>query len=460
MRGLAVRRLQDSEVRKLAVLQLLRNHQDDATLTRSDLDIKLGFEFEKIANLAKDSRWWGAVFAEMDLSAWEGKGIEEILSDLPILTRREVQEFGEQMRVPLPGLTNEALGVFQTSGSTGQPVTVLKHRSSNQIQFMALELLDAIWQNRNLRLNTAYFTIAPHDDERESFGVPFDYLGDTGRFFRRSLISNTVSELLDFMVEKDVKNFLLNPLVMRFLINEQLRNPRPGAKFDQALSWADRVDPELRKKMKEVFGAKICDRYSATEFGYIALQCPRADHLHALQFSNYVEILDNDGKRCEVGVPGRVVVTSLQNVAMPLIRYELGDIAAWDKECEHGIALPVLSPLIVRTREAIQLPDGSLEIPYIDDTELAKHPNVVDTQIYRFLDSLVVLYQADKELDVKVIDTATAQLRKIFVSAEAVELVRAESLAWLGVWKRSLVIPVDQKRPESLSLDFFKELKN
>jgi phenylacetate-coenzyme A ligase PaaK-like adenylate-forming protein len=145
---------------------------------------------------------------------------------------------------------------------------------------------------------------------------------------------------------------------------------------------------------------------------------------------------------------------------MPLIRYELGDIAAWDKECEHGIALPVLSPLIVRTREAIQLPDGSLEIPYIDDTELAKHPNVVDTQIYRFLDSLVVLYQADKELDVKVIDTATAQLRKIFVSAEAVELVRAESLAWLGVWKRSLVIPVDQKRPESLSLDFFKELKN
>ena len=42
-----------------------------------------------------------------------------------------------------------------------------------------------------------------------------------------------------------------------------------------------------------------------------------------------VEVLRADGSACAPGETGRVVVTNLHNFAMPMIRYELGDQAAF-----------------------------------------------------------------------------------------------------------------------------------
>lgn len=91
----------------------------------------------------------------------------------------------------------------------------------------------------------------------------------------------------------------------------------------------------------------------------IALQCPKHDHLHVLP-SLIVEIVDDSGQPCAVGVPGRVLVTSLYSYAMPLIRYDLGDIAEWGPPCDCGITWPVIARLWGRVRHQVQLPDGSV----------------------------------------------------------------------------------------------------
>lgn len=445
-------------VKKQAVLELLAQHQADALLEPEQLDIELGKRFKKFLPTIEKSAWYSRLIQTLDPRFRQATGIREILSYFPVLTRTEVQQAEEQMRVFLPGVSETGYGMLTTSGSTGKPVSIYRHKKTHKIQHDAAELLDVIWQERDLTKNTAFLKIALDNDQQPTLGEPYTFLGKTGWGYRRSLMTNTVPELLDFLVEKQIKHFLVNPMIIKFLIQEQLRNPRPKATFDQILSWADRVDPELRRQTKEVFGAKICDRYSSTEFGFLAIQCPKAEHLHALQFNNYIEIIDQFGNPCPIGVPGRVVVTSLQNLAMPLIRYELGDVAAFGEACQFGINLPVFEPLIVRTREAILLEDGRLEIPYIDGTDLAKHPEVVDLQAYRFQDGLVLLFQANSEIESAVIESSRSKLKDVFRTSNRVEILQVPSLGFLGFWKRKLVVDVAEAIPSELSVSYFEAL--
>ncbi|MED5442247.1 MAG: hypothetical protein VYA77_13125 [Pseudomonadota bacterium] len=98
--------------------------------------------------------------------------------------------------------------------------------------------------------------------------------------------------------------------------------------------------------------------YSSQEIGYIALQCPKYDHYHIQQESCMVEILDENNQPCPPGVMGRVVVTTLQNYIMPLIRYEIGDYAVPGEGCDCGITLPVIKHIAGRTRNLLTYPDG------------------------------------------------------------------------------------------------------
>lgn len=105
------------------------------------------------------------------------------------------------------------------------------------------------------------------------------------------------------------------------------------------------VTDEIREIVMEGLGTRIVDRYSTEETGYIALQCPKHNHFHVISPVTHVEIVDEDNNPCPVGTPGRVLLTSMQSYAMPLVRYEIGDMAEWGEPCDCGITLPVIKKL-------------------------------------------------------------------------------------------------------------------
>jgi phenylacetate-CoA ligase len=63
-------------------------------------------------------------------------------------------------------------------------------------------------------------------------------------------------------------------------------------------------------------------------------------------------VLDQRGNPRGPGEVGRVVVTPLNNFAMPLIRYELGDTAEVGAPCACGRGLPVLTRILDRDPSA------------------------------------------------------------------------------------------------------------
>jgi hypothetical protein len=64
--------------------------------------------------------------------------------------------------------------------------------------------------------------------------------------------------------------------------------------------------------------------------------------MHVCAESFFVELLDEAGEPAPQGELGRVVLTSLHNFAMPLIRYDIGDLAAFGPACSCGRGLPAL----------------------------------------------------------------------------------------------------------------------
>jgi phenylacetate-CoA ligase len=224
------------------------------------------------------------------------------------------------------------------------------------------------------------------------------------------------------------------------------------------ISFADPVDQELRAKTLEAFGAKILNRYSTEEFGYLAIQCSEHEHLHALQFHNFIEIVDDEGNPCGVGEIGRVLVTSLTNPGMPLIRYELGDYASWQEPCPSGFSLPVINTEITRIRDVLVDSDGVSFVPTTGKAKFLLFPHLKDFQLYLFEDAIVGLFAVRNPLTAIDQEQIQLDLATMFHSNLPVKVLTTDALDWLGSWKRRLFFKVAGSAPDELSVQALKDL--
>jgi phenylacetate-CoA ligase len=83
--------------------------------------------------------------------------------------------------------------------------------------------------------------------------------------------------------------------------------------------------PFMREKIEHVFQCRIYNRYGSREVGDIACERPDAEGLWVAPWGAYLEVADEQGNRLPDGTEGEILVTSLSNFAMPLIRYRIGD---------------------------------------------------------------------------------------------------------------------------------------
>lgn len=117
---------------------------------------------------------------------------------------------------------------------------------------------------------------------------------------------------------------------------------------------------KVKEKIESNMNCKVYNQYGSREVGAIACQCKEQKGLHTFPWWNYIEILDSRGQRVE-SQEGKVVVTTLHNYSMPLIRYEIGDVAiggGYGCQCRRNTFL--LKRVVGRTLGYFKKPDGSL----------------------------------------------------------------------------------------------------
>jgi len=123
---------------------------------------------------------------------------------------------------------------------------------------------------------------------------------------------------------------------------------------------AGTVYESMRLLIEEVFSCKAYNYYGSREVGSIASECSAQNGLHIMQEHTLVEIINSDGDPCKVGERGEVVVTTLQNYSMPLIRYKIGDIAVRGDNtlCSCGCTYSKLEKVVGRTTDLFQTKSG------------------------------------------------------------------------------------------------------
>jgi len=120
---------------------------------------------------------------------------------------------------------------------------------------------------------------------------------------------------------------------------------------------AETLDPVQRKLLEQVFNCPVYDQYGCVECNSIAFECNAHNGLHIASEHCYVEFLRDD----EV-LPdkvGKIVITDLDNLFMPIIRYENGDYGELsDEVCECGRQLPLIKKISGRTVDTIRTKTG------------------------------------------------------------------------------------------------------
>ncbi len=126
---------------------------------------------------------------------------------------------------------------------------------------------------------------------------------------------------------------------------------------------AENLTEGVKKSLERTFHTKVFDFYGAREAENIAGECKNGS-MHVFTFLTLVELLDKDNKNVSEDKEGRVIVTPLHNFSMPLVRYELGDMAIQGNDnCVCGSYLPTLKKITGRITEHFLKEDGSI-VPF------------------------------------------------------------------------------------------------
>lgn len=287
----------------------------------------------------------------------EKYSLKEVLRQIPILEKDYVKKNVDQ-------LTNKkyANHKITTSGSTGIPLLIYADRAQLE-QRMAMNLRNQEW--------TGYIFCEPSTRLwHQKIGMSkIQYFKEVFEAWlcRRQFIpvfelnQTNINEVLK-QIDKH-KSTLIDGYAEAFniLVNHCKRH-NLHFQWNKGVSSAQMLYPETRAGMKEFLGLEVFDRYGSREFSGIAQECISHWGKHINSYLYIIEILDDNGNDVPEGQMGNIVITDLHNLATPMIRYKIGDLAEQHTfaPCECGLSWPKMGEIVGRSQSVIITKDGKL----------------------------------------------------------------------------------------------------
>lgn len=329
--------------------------------------------------------------------------------DLPPLTRADIQQQGDSIKAYSPEMNSRNCKLFSTSGSTGMPVSVDHYLPVYNPVYKALGIREMHWHKRDQSRDIIVIKDAPDSDQAD-WGTTGISTGSIGKMYVRNLLNYSPEDLWEWLKSQEAPYLATTPSMAIRLAQLACEDHSHSKRFEQVITFSEVVTPECRALVREAFNARVVDRYSCEELGWIALQCPVHDHYHALSASTIVEIVDENLRQVKPGESGKILLSSLHSYAMPLIRYDIGDYAVAGEQCDCGIQLPVISKILGRERSFLRLPDGSVRLAGLVGEYWLEIAPVDEYRLVQYADDEVEAFVVCRR---KLADTELAAMKKM-----------------------------------------------
>jgi phenylacetate-CoA ligase len=286
------------------------------------------------------------------------------LSDFPVISKMHVKEDFQDM-ISDEHRDGKTLEVC-TSGTTGVPLKVIldynkKHRNTaDSIYFGQKGGYDIgnhlyyirMWVKETRRNRISLFMTNITEVEVADFSKDF-----IERFLKKLNKDKSQKNILGYAsVLRDIKNFL-----------EKNKDFDLSISISSIISMSEPISNSTKSFLKDYFKVPVISRYSNMENGILAQQIiDNGSDYHINWASYYIEILNiEDDFPAMEGKLGRIVVTDLFNYAMPLIRYDTGDLGIISSDNIFFNKAPVLKVVQGRKMDIIYNTTGELVSSYV-----------------------------------------------------------------------------------------------
>lgn len=296
------------------------------------------------------------------------------LADFPVVNKAVIRNNGARMLAR--GFDPAKQYRVSTSGSTGTPFVVY-HDAEKRRQAAADTM--AFSEFAGYRFGTRLYYVRAWDCVPVKGGwysklrniVCVNNRENSAAYFQRFLemlerdsseksvliYASTLTELWRYMKTNDVKT---------------------TAKVRVFITMSEALPDDVRRGIAERFGAPVVSRYSDCECGLIAQQLPGESDYRVNEASFHAEVLKLDSDvPAALGELGRIVITDLYNFAMPMIRYDTGDLGVAEK---RGNAL-VLSRVEGRKTDCIYATNGEPISFYIFANSIRTFDEILQYQV-------------------------------------------------------------------------------
>lgn len=314
----------------------------------------LKIQEEKLRAIIKHAyenvEYYHATFKSLGLRPDDIKTVQD-LQKLPLLTKKEFHEnFPEKMVARNYGV--EKCKSYDTAGTTGVPTKVLVDPRGNDYR---AALFGLPFFECGLRLRDKMMFVGdPRRFPKSRYW--FQQLGVLRRKYFSAV--EPIKEQLP-MIENYDPDAIFAYSSYLYLLAKAVQEGK-ARKFSPKLvfSTAEVLFREERTLIESVLGAEVFDLYGSVEVERLAWECEKHVGYHMDVLSSVIEFVE-ENKPVSPGEEGEIIVTCLYNYAMPLIRYELGDIGVpSDEKCPCGRGLPLMAKIIGRKDDFVIRPDG------------------------------------------------------------------------------------------------------
>ena len=295
------------------------------------------------------------------------------LNKLPIINKNVLREVPFDQKISR-SFIEKPLEKYLTGGSTGEPFTV--YLSKEEVNNRAAHWLRILFVN-GCHVFDKTATVAGMSGR-----VRASWLNRLGLYRKIEVpFDRSMSDQVKVILNKKPEILMGYPSRL-CLIAEYMRDNHVIIKTPKAVfTDSETLFPNVRKTIEEAFGVKVTNLYDSYEFGFTAWECNRHNGLHIESDSQAVQIM-KDNVELEDGQSGNIVITDLENYTMPLIRYDTGDIGIKsNRECDCGIAFPLLQSLLGRTWDFLLSPSGEEIAPLLVEQFVRKHKGILEYQI-------------------------------------------------------------------------------
>ena len=282
------------------------------------------------------------------------------LQQLPVITRKILQKNYHELMASNHEEFNSQYR--STGGTTGMPVKYLSDYNTWSLHWA---LKYRAWEMSPYKIGEKVAIIGGASVVPEKTSMKrliWNIVNSFEIFSSVSMTHSSIQQFIERIIRKRIKHIrgYASPI---FLFAEYCLENKIDLKITSVITTAEVLQPYHKQIIIKAFNPVIIDSYGCADGGGNANTCKHDNGFHISIESAIWEVCDNSSSPALPNEMGELTLTSLTNYAMPLLRYQPGDVIKNfinTEICLCGRTLPRIERIVGKNTDILKFSNGRM----------------------------------------------------------------------------------------------------